>query len=316
MEPANRRQRTTAMWLAAGGVIFFSAKAIFVKSAYHYHIDTVSLLLIRMMISFPVYFIIGVVSSLKSDKDKNLKAKHFLQIILLSFIGYYLASYFDFAGLHYITASLERIILFAYPTMVVIITAVISRKRIPYKQLMAILITYFGIFIAFFQNISISKEINAMKGGALIIACAFTYACYLVGSGKLIPVFGSVRFTAFAMMVACLIVAVHFLVSSDRSIFSYPREVYWIGTGMSLFSTILPSFMISEAIRRIGASRVAIIGSIGPFSTILLASVFLGERITAFEGMGAIIVISGILLVNSNPKVSDNGNKDLERLAA
>jgi drug/metabolite transporter (DMT)-like permease len=316
MEHSNRHQRTTAVLLAVGGVIFFSAKAIFVKKAYQYQIDTVSLLLIRMMISFPVYFIIGIISSLKAGRQAIPKGKHILQVILLGFTGYYLASYFDFAGLHYISASLERIILFAYPTMVVLITAVVNRKRIPQRQLFAILITYFGIFLAFFQNISFSKELNAMKGGVLIIVCAFTYACYLVGSGKLIPVFGSVRFTAFAMMAACLMVAAHYSLIPHKPILGFPTEVYWIGTGMAVISTILPSFMISEAIRRIGASHVAIIGSIGPFSTILLAAIFLGERISAVEGLGAIIVISGVLLVNTESKSIDTNAANDKRLAA
>jgi drug/metabolite transporter (DMT)-like permease len=316
MERMKKSQRTSAVLLAVTGIIFFSAKSVFVKKAYQYPIDTISLLFIRLMISFPVYFVIGLISSMNAKGQGFPKNRQLVQVLFLGFTGYYLASYFDFAGLHYVTASLERILLFAYPSMVVVITAICYRKRIPAKQLVAILITYFGIFLAFFQNISLSHEVNALKGGVLIMACAFTYACYLVGSNRLIPVMGSVRFTSFAMMAATLIVAIHYMLSPHPSVFSYPRQVYWIGIGLSVISTLLPSFMISEAIRRLGASDVAIIGSISPFSTILLAAIMLGERISAFEALGALIVISGVLLVNSNQAPVGRNKENEKRMAA
>ncbi len=300
MTQPNRQQQVIAYLLATTGVILFSLKAIFVKKAYEYDIDTVSLLLLRMLFSFPVYFAIATITTIRAVRRGIPTPRQIFFMVMLGVIGYYLSSYLDFSGLQYISASLERLILYAYPTLVVILTAIFFRKPIPQKQWIAIMITYFGVFLTFSQGALVSGQTNLFKGGLLILACAFTYAGYLVGSDRLIPVFGSFRFTAYAMIIACVAIVIHFSLSSQKPITGYPKEVYWIGIGMAVLSTILPSFMISEAIRRIGAPAVAIIGSIGPFATIIFETIFLGERITAFEGLGTIVVISGVLLITGS----------------
>ena len=146
---------------------------------------------------------------------------------------------------------------------------------------------------------------SVFLGTVLIFGCALAYAIYLVGSGKLIPLIGSARYTSYAMIFACLGVIAHSYFKGDVKILNYPHEVYRLGIELAIISTVLPSFLISEAIRRVGATKVAIIGSIGPISTIMLANIFLGERINAFQWLGAIVVVSGVLLVNiNNVKVS------------
>lgn len=307
MQQENLLQKIIAFAIAAMGVIMFSAKAVFVKMAYAYDIDSVSLLLIRMGIALPIYIVIAVITSIRQKKQPLQKSEYYL-LILLGFLGYYLASYFDFKGLQYISASLERLILFVYPTLVLIISSVFLKKRITLGQKLAIVVTYIGVLLAFYKyGTSTMQVTNIPLGATLIFLSAVTYAFFLVGSGSLIPKIGSVRFTSYAMIVSCLGVFLHFIIGHPTGLFKYPVEVYKLGLGMSIISTVIPSFLLGEAIRRLGAPNVAIIGSIGPISTIVLATLFLGETITRYQFAGTIIVIAGVTLlgiIKENPKAA------------
>jgi len=314
MEDQQIQNKLGAILLAAGGVVLFSAKAVFVKMAYAYDIDTVPLLLVRLIIALPIYLIIAAISFRKWRKKYTLKPSHLLIIIGLGLGGYYFASYLDFTGLKYVSASVERLILFVYPTMVVGLSALINRKRVPEKQVYAILVTYFGVLLIFFQGILFEDQKNLLLGGMFIISCAFIYACFMIVTEKLIPNTGSSQITCYTLMVSCIAVILHFMLGDHPEVSSLPAEVFWIGGGMAVFSTVIPSFMIAEAVKRLSASHVAIIGSIGPFTTILLAAIFLGERITAFQGMGALVIISGVLLVNSGKEKLFDRTERKERI--
>ena len=282
--------------LAITGIVMFSAKAIMVKLGYRYEVDTVTLLLLRMIFALPVYLIISIRET-KKENTYALTRKDMLSVIGLGFVGYYLASYFDFYGLQFISASLERLILFVYPTLVIIISILALKKKVSKIQIYAIVITYIGIFIAFADDLNVGGN-GLWKGTIFIFLSAFTYAIYLVGSGEMIPKLGSVRFTAYAMTVSCVIVILHYLVANTVEVFHQPWEVYVLGFAMAAISTVIPSFLISEAIKKIGASNFAIYGSIGPISTILLAIIFLGERIDIFQIAGTVIVIIGVSIIN------------------
>jgi len=298
----NRNYNLIAVLLALFGIFFFSAKSILVKMAYEFNVDSVSLLLIRMGIALPFYLVIAGIETYRK-KDSQLKTNDYFLLILLGILGYYVASYLDFQGLKYLTASMERLILFIYPTIVVIISALFLKKPVSIQQKWAVAITYIGIFVAFFDYSNHSgTSSNILLGTAMIFGSALTYAIYLVGSGDMIPRIGSVRFTSYAMIISCLAVMLHYSINNTHSVFSYPREVYVLGAGMAVISTIIPSFMLGEAIKRIGASNVAIIGSIGPISTIVLAVIFLGEKITVSLILGTAIVISGVLLLGISKK--------------
>ncbi len=293
-----KHQLIVAGLMAALGVIMFSAKAVLVKLAYAYQVDSVSLLLLRMSFALPVYIIIAFVEVSKSKRTR-LKARDYYALIALGFMGYYLASYLDFEGLKHLSAGMERLILFVYPTLVVIISSLALKKKISKQQLGAILITYVGVFVAFYKYASLAEvQGNIPLGVILIFGSALSYAIYLVGSGDLIPRIGSVRFTAYAMIVSCTSVIIHYLIKGgDAEVFHLHPQVYLLGAAMAIFSTIIPSFLLSEAIKRIGASNVAIIGSLGPVSTIILAAIFLGEKVSLYQIIGTCIVISGILLI-------------------
>lgn len=280
--------------IAIVGIVLFSAKAILVKLAYKYHVNPVHLLLFRMLFSAPFYLVIAFY--VKPQYPEKINKKDFLWILLFGFIGYYLASYFDFLGLKYIKASLERIILFVYPTLVLIISKVFLKATITPRQIAAILITYFGVVVTFWGDITFDNK-DALLGVILIFFSALTYAAYLVGSGWLIPKFGVLPFTSYAMLVSTLCVIIHYLLVDRGDILVYSYQVYLLGFLMAVFSTLIPSFLVSLAIKKMGASDFSIIGSIGPISTIVLAYLFLDERLSFLQIIGAIIVIVGVSFI-------------------
>lgn len=289
-----------AFLLAFTGVVFFSSKAVLVKMAYEYEVDAVSLLSLRLLFALPIYVGVLIATSSK-NKLKSIPGSDYFKIVLLGILGYYLASFLDFSGLNYISASLERLILFVYPTMVLIISAVFMRKKATGAQKIAVLVTYFGILLAFYRSTPDTGS-NVPLGALLIFLSALSYAAYLVGVGNLIPRIGAKLFTSLAMIVSSIAALVHFGIAEGFQLFSFGKEVYYISIVMAIFCTVIPSFLIAEAIKRIGASNVAVIGSFGPVSTIILAAIFLGERITVFQFMGTVIVISGVLLLAVNNK--------------
>lgn len=278
------------------GIVLFSSKAVMVKLAYRYHVDAISILLLRMLFSFPFYVIIAYVY--RNQNNEVLKGKKdYLWVVLFGFVGYYLASYFDFVGLTYIKASLERIILFLYPTIVILLNRVFLKQAISKVQMGAILLTYLGIVIAFSSEVAISGT-DTYLGGVFILLSAITYASYLVGSGWLIPKFGVMKFTAYAMLVSCICVFIHYSIISDVNLFSFSWEVYGLGFLIAIFATVIPSFLVSASIKMISSSNFAIVAGIGPISTIILAGIFLNETLTLVQLSGAVVVIVGILLIS------------------
>ena len=292
--------KTSAIIMGILGVILFSAKAVMVKLAYQYDVDSLSLLLLRMAFSLPFYLVIALFFLPKSTS--SLTRRDYLWLVVFGFLGYYLSSYLDFLGLQYIKASLERIILFIYPTLILLISRVFLNSKIESWQIMAITVTYIGIFITFWEELSLSSGNAVFLGGSLIFAAAITYATYLVGSGWLIPKFGSVRFTSYAMLVACTFVIIHYLIQNDADLFSFQKEVYYYGMAMAFFATVLASFLVSECIKHIGAPNFGIIGSLGPISTIIMANIFLGEKMTILQILGTLVVISGVLVLVTQKK--------------
>lgn len=278
------------------GVVLFSSKAVMVKLAYNYQVDAITILLLRMLFSFPFYLVIAYLYRNK-NQGYEIKKKDFYWLILFGFIGYYLASYFDFVGLSYIKASLERIILFVYPTIVLLLNSLFFKKPITKIQALAIFLSYLGIVIAFSGELQISGN-NLYLGGFLILLSAITYASYLVGSGWLIPKFGVMKFTAYAMIVSCISVFIHFGFVGEVDVFSLQKEIYFIGFLIAIFATLIPSFLVSASIKMISSSNFAIVAGIGPISTIVLASIFLGEELTILQFFGALLVIIGIVIIS------------------
>lgn len=290
------------IFLGILGIVLFSSKAVMVKLAYQYNVDAITILLLRMLFSFPFYVVIAFIYRNKNQSN-NIAKNDFFWIVFFGLVGYYLASYFDFVGLTYIKASLERIILFVYPTIVIIFNRLFLKKSITKIQIWAILLSYLGIVIAFADEVDVSGN-HTYLGGFFVLLSAITYASYLVGSGWLIPKFGVVKFTAYAMLVSCFCVFVHFSFKGNTNLFSLPWQVYGYGFLIAVFATVIPSFLVSASIKIISSSNFAIVAGIGPISTIILASIFLGETLTSFQFFGAILVIIGIVITSL--KKNDN----------
>jgi drug/metabolite transporter (DMT)-like permease len=266
--------------------------------AYNYNVDAVSLLALRMLFSLPFFIIIVIISNIR-NKRPDLERGDWLKVIFLGIIGYYLASYFDFSGLKYITAGLERLILFIYPTLVVLLSSLLFKRPIGKKIIFALFLTYGGILLVVLNDLTFYQN-NVVLGSLLIFGSALTYAMYLVGVEKLIPVIGTIRFTAYAMIVSSIAVLIHYSFLESATIFNLDKKVYFLSMLMAVLSTVIPSFFISEGIRMIGSGKAAIIGSVGPVSTIILASFFLGESISLYHVFGTVLVLSGVIMVSSN----------------
>ncbi len=282
------------------GIVLFSSKAVLVKLMYKHEVPMITALFLRMLFSFPFYVFI-LVSSFKNKNTTKITNKELLWIIFFGFVGYYLASLFDFIGLTFIKASLERVILFVYPTIVLFLNAVFLKQKITKQQLLATFVTYLGIAITFGSEISVSND-NVALGGFFVLLSAITYASYLVGSGWLIPKIGVVHFTSYVMVVSCLCVFIHYFITAETSILNYSWEVYGLGFLIAILATVIPSFLVSWSIKLISSSNFAILASLGPVSTIVLAVIFLDEYLSSLQLLGTLIVIFGVLLISRNKK--------------
>jgi drug/metabolite transporter (DMT)-like permease len=285
------------------GAVLFSTKAIIVKLAFGAtHTDALTLLTLRMVFSLPFYAGVAVLVSSQKDNVRMTRAQWGL-VALLGVLGYYVSSLLDFMGLQYVSAGLERLILFLYPSFVVFINAIFFKQRITAIQKWALLLTYLGIGIAYAGELHIDTSRQGLYFGSfLVFLCAITYSMYIAGSGKLIPQVGANKFTAYAMLAATAGIFAHFAVVGQGELLTSGRALWGYGLGLAIFSTVLPSFLISQGLKRVGANNVAIISGVGPVSTILQAHFFLNERIFAAQIFGTVLVISGVLLLSWKKK--------------
>jgi drug/metabolite transporter (DMT)-like permease len=258
----------------------------------------VTLLALRMAFSLP-FFMVSAFAVSKRRINVKFTASQWISIVLIGCLGYYVSSLLDFLGLQYVSAGIERLILFIYPTLVLLMSSLWLKEKIGSLQWIAVIITYAGLLLAFLNEADWQSELSSdfFKGSALILACAFTYAIYIVGSGKLIPIVGATKFNSYAMSFACAAVFIHFLMTSKGSLFYLSSQVYIYSLLMAVFGTVIPSYLVSEGIKRIGSDNAAIIGSIGPVSTILQAYFLLSEPISLIQMIGTLLILTGVLLI-------------------
>jgi len=278
----------------------FSFKAIFVKLAYAVPqavpVEAVTLLSLRMVFALPVFLWVGFQSSRKAEP---LTCRDWLMLSALGLLGYYGASILDFIGLQYISAGLERLILFTYPTLTVLIGVLFMGKRLERREVMSLLLSYVGIGLAFAHDLQIAGEVRTVLIGAgFVFASSLSYAFYQAGSEPAIKRFGAARFTALALLVSTLATQVHFFIAQPVSALVQPLPIYAYGAGMALFSTVLPVFWQSAAIRHIGSAKAAMIGTLGPILTIFFGWWLLGESISLAQMFGAGLVLAGVLMVS------------------
>ncbi|HET9580894.1 MAG TPA: DMT family transporter [Usitatibacter sp.] len=297
----DRSPRLTGALIVAVAAIAFSGKAIIIKLAYRYGVDALTLLALRMLFSAPMFVALAWWDR-RRERREPLSRADLRNVAILGFIGYYLASYFDFLGLQYVTAALERLLLFIHPTFVLIFAAVLFKRRITLGDVVAVVLSYVGIAFVFGHDLA-TQPGNVALGAFWVLLSALFYAAYLLGSGRIVGRVGSIRFACYAGIVSCVAVVVHFVVVRDVSLlFGQPLAVYNLSLLMAAVSTVLPIVLTSEGIRRIGASHASIVASIGPVATIFLGAVFLDEAITWVQVTGAALVLAGILAISLKRK--------------
>lgn len=280
----------------------FSARGVLVKLAYPYGVDAITLMALRMIFALPFFALMAL---LAGSSPTPMRRADFATLIGLGFIGYYLSSYLSFLGLVYIPASLERLLLYLTPTLVVLMSAVVFKQRVRRHHVIALAMTYGGIMLVMGNSLVLAQETQPLLiGGTLVFVSALTYAAYLIGSGTIIPRLGSLRFTAYASGAACLFAIAQFAFTRDLAALDLPLPVYLYGLAMALVCTVLPTWMMAEGIGRIGASQAAIVSSIGPVSTIVLAAIVLHEPITLVQVCGAALVLAGVWLVGAKREPS------------
>lgn len=286
------------MLLATLGAIFFSGKAIIVKLAYRYGVDAVTLIMYRMLFALPIF---ALMAWWASRGKAALTRKDWLGVLWLGFTGYYLASFLDFAGLAYITASLERLILYLNPTLVLLLGLVLYRRPVTRLQIIGMAISYAGVVLVFGQEVTLSGPDTAW-GALLVILSAVSYALYLVYSGEMVKRLGALRLVGLASTVACLCCLLQFVLLRPLSAAAVAPEVIWLSLLNATLCTVAPVLMVMMAIERIGASLASQAGMVGPMSTILMGVLILGEPFTAWVAAGTVLVIAGIFVFTRSGK--------------
>jgi len=281
--------------LALIAALGFSLKAIFIKLAFPYGVDAITLLALRMGFALPVFLWVGLAGQ---RAGASLTRDDWGKLALLGCLGYYGASILDFWGLEYISAGLERLILFTYPTLTILIGVLFQGKPFTRREGIAVALCYTGIGFAFVHDLNFGDTRSVLIGGALVFGSSVSYALYLSGSGPMIARLGAMRFSALAMLMSSAVTLLHFMIAQPFSAFIQPLPVYGWGLAMALFSTVVPVFAQSAAIRRIGAGHASLYGMVGPILTIGFGWCLLGEQISAAQTVGAVFVVIGILIVS------------------
>ena len=280
--------------LAVLGAVGFSGKAIIVKLAYRHGVDAVTLLMLRMAFALPLF----VALAWWAGRGRPaLTARDWRVVALLGFLGYYLASFLDFAGLQHVTASLERLILYLNPTLVLLLGWLLHRQRVSAGQLRALALSYAGIVVTFGHELRVEGGHVAL-GAALVFGSALSYALYLVLSGQEVRRLGALRLTGLASTVACVLCLLQFLLLRPvDTLWTLAPPVWGLSVLNATLCTVVPVVMVMMAVERIGASAAAQAGMIGPVTTVLLGIVLLGEPLTPWVVAGTVLVLAGVGLL-------------------
>lgn len=296
LAPMTTRAPLTGILLVLASAVFFSTKSIFIKLGYREAVDPVTLLTLRMLLSLPFFLAMGLWAG-RGATGPALTARDWGLLALLGIGGYYLAALLDFLGLQYISAGLERLVLFLYPTFTVLLTAMWLKRPVTGRTWTAILVSYAGMALVVWPDLHHSSQQLAL-GMALVLGSSLTYALYLVGSGEMISRIGANRFTGIALSIACLAGGLHFLAVNPLSALDLSPRVWGLGLVLAIVCTVLPATLLTNGIRHIGATRAALIGAVGPVSTLFLGYLVLGETLGWLQGLGTTLVLGGVLMVS------------------
>jgi drug/metabolite transporter (DMT)-like permease len=291
--PSQRDALWPGLLLALGGSVAFSGKAIIVKLAYRHGVDAVTLIMYRMLFALPLFVLLAWWAG---HRQRPLERRDAAVVLGLGFSGYYLASFLDFVGLQYVTASLERLILYLNPTLVLLLGAALFRRRVGSGQLVALAVSYCGVLIVFGHELTLAAP-NVTLGALLVFGSALSYAVYLVYSGEEVRRIGALRLTGLATSVACVLCIAQFALVRPLAALAVAPEVIWLSLLNATACTFAPVLMVMLAIERIGAALAAQVGMVGPLSTVLMGVLILGEPFTAWVAAGTALVLAGIWLL-------------------
>jgi drug/metabolite transporter (DMT)-like permease len=287
------RPVTSGLLLAAAGAIAFSGKAIIVKLAYRHGVDAVTLIMYRMLFALPLFVVLAWWAG---RGQPALTGRDWRVVLGLGFTGYYLASFLDFAGLQYVSASLERLILYLNPTLVLLLGVLLGQQRVSRRQLLSMAVCYAGIVLVFGHELNFSGS-NVALGAALVFASAVSYAVYLHFSGNEVKRLGALRLTGLATSVAAVLCILQFLVLKPMAAAVVAPQVIGLSILNATLCTFVPVLLVMMAIERVGPVVTAQTGMIGPLSTIALGVLLLGERIDGWIAAGTALVLTGVWLL-------------------
>lgn len=293
MNADNRSRRLQGLALASVGAVAFSGKAVIVKLSYRYGVDAVQVITYRMIFALPLFLALAWWSG---RNKPPLTARDWRTLAGLGVTGYYLASYLDFMGLQYVSVSLERLIQYLSPTIVLVLGALLFGQAVTARQWTALALSYAGILVVFGHDVSISGN-NTLLGSALVFGSAISYATYLLFSGQLVKRLGPFRITGVATSIACVLCIAHFFVVRPVSALAVPTEVLWLAALNATLCTFMPVVFVMLAVERIGAGPTAQTSAVGPLSTIFLGILLLDEPFTPWIAAGTALVLSGIALL-------------------
>ncbi len=298
--PDSRRRQ--GVLLAGLGAVGFSGKAIIVKLAYRHGVDAVTLLTYRMLFSLPLFVALAWWSG---RGQRRLDGRDMRVVLGLGFLGYYLSSVLDFAGLRYVSASLERLILYLNPTFVLGLSVFAFGKTVTRTQIVALAVSYMGVVCVFGRELSWSGA-DVPWGASLILCGAISYALYLTLSGQEVERLGALRLTGLATSAASIMCIAQFIVLRPVSALAVDPAVIWLSILNATACTFAPVLMVMMAVERVGAPMAAQAGTIGPVSTIVLAAILLGEPFTGWVLLGTALVLLGIWLL-TRPALAARG---------
>lgn len=285
---------TAGLLLAVSGSILFSAKAIVIKLSYRYGVDAETLIALRMLMALPAF---ALALLWTSRGALPLPLRDHVRLVVIGVCGYYLASYLDFLGLQYITAALERLILYLNPTIVLVLSAVFLHRPIQRIDVVAITLSYLGIVLAFWHDVNLEAH-GVTTGAALVFVATLSYAVYLVVAGEMVARIGAIRLTAYAMCVASAGVLVQFGLTRPLGALAQPAPVLWLSLFNATACTVVPVFATMLAVARIGAGNVAMMAMVGPVATIALAYLFLDEAVSGWQLGGTALVLTGVWVLS------------------
>lgn len=294
VSPPARQTFLTGLAIAISGAVLFSAKAIVAKLIYRYDVDAVTLITFRMLFSLPFFV---AVAFWKGRKAAPLTASERGKIVVLGLLGYYLSSFLDFLGLQYISAGLERLILFLTPSFVLLISVVFLKKKISLPEWLALGTAYLGTVLVFLHDARLGGS-NVALGGAFVLGSAVSYALYLLLSGELVSRVGPLRLVAYAMCVASVACILQFFLLRPASMLVQPMPVYGLSIINAVFCTVFPVFLTMIAVARVGPATTSQAGMIGPVSTLFLGALILDEPVTGIQLAGTALVLAGIYLLS------------------